>query len=80
MERETKLVSVNVGLQRIVMNNGDPVSTGIFKAPVAERVILRKLNLDGDRQADLSVTVALAKRSTSIRPNTTTIGNKSCPA
>jgi mannose-6-phosphate isomerase-like protein (cupin superfamily) len=34
MERETKLVSVNVGLQRIVMNNGDPVSTGIFKEPV----------------------------------------------
>ncbi|MGE5058308.1 MAG: MOSC domain-containing protein [Betaproteobacteria bacterium] len=55
MERETKLISVNVGLPRIVMNNGDPVSTGIFKEPVARRVILRKLNLDGDRQADLSV-------------------------
>ena len=55
MERETKLISVNVGLPRIVMNNGDPVATGIFKEPVAGRVILRKLNLDGDRQADLSV-------------------------
>lgn len=55
MERETKLISVNVGLPRIVMNNGDPVSTGIFKEPVVRRVILRKLNLDGDRQADLSV-------------------------
>jgi len=35
MERETKLISVNVGLPRIVMNNGDPVATGIFKEPVA---------------------------------------------
>ena len=55
MKRETKLISVNVGLPRIVMHNGDPVATGIFKEPVAGRVILRKLNLDGDRQADLSV-------------------------
>jgi MOSC domain-containing protein YiiM len=31
------------------------VRTGIFKEPVQGRVILRKLNLDGDRQADLSV-------------------------
>ena len=50
-----KLISVNVGLPRVVMSNGDPVSTGIFKAPVAARVMLRILNLDGDRQADLSV-------------------------
>jgi MOSC domain-containing protein YiiM len=50
-----KLISVNVGLPRVVMSNGDPVSTGIFKEPVAGRVMLRTLNLDGDRQADLSV-------------------------
>ena len=37
------------------MRNGEPVSTGIFKEPVAGRVRLRTLNLDGDRQADLSV-------------------------
>jgi MOSC domain-containing protein YiiM len=37
------------------MSNGEPVSTGIFKEPVAGRVMLRTLNLDGDRQADLSV-------------------------
>jgi MOSC domain-containing protein YiiM len=37
------------------MSNGDPVSTGIFKNPVAGRVMLRTLNLEGDRQADLSV-------------------------
>ena len=50
-----KLISVNVGLPRLAMRNGEPVSTGIFKEPVADRVMLRTLNLDGDRQADLSV-------------------------
>jgi MOSC domain-containing protein YiiM len=37
------------------MSNGEPVSTGIFKEPLPGRVMLRTLNLDGDRQADLSV-------------------------
>jgi MOSC domain-containing protein YiiM len=55
METDKKLISINVGLPRIVTLNGDPVSTGIFKEPVAGRVMLRTLNLDGDRQADLSV-------------------------
>jgi MOSC domain-containing protein YiiM len=50
-----KIISLNVGLPRIVMRNSEPVSTGIFKEPVAGRVMLRTLNLDGDRQADLSV-------------------------
>jgi MOSC domain-containing protein YiiM len=54
-EYDMKLISVNVGLPRVVMSNGDSVSTGIFKEPVAGRVMLRTLNLDGDRQADLSV-------------------------
>jgi MOSC domain-containing protein YiiM len=31
------------------------VTTGIFKQPVEGRVMLRRLNLDGDRQADLTV-------------------------
>jgi MOSC domain-containing protein YiiM len=31
------------------------IRTGIFKDPVASKVALRKLNLDGDAQADLSV-------------------------
>ena len=55
MKTHMKLISINVGLPRIVTVNGDPVSTGIFKEPVAGRVMLRTLNLDGDRQADLSV-------------------------
>lgn len=50
-----KIVSVNVSLPRLVMRNGEPVSTGIFKEPITGRVMMRTLNLDGDRQADLSV-------------------------
>jgi len=50
-----KLVSVNTGLPREVEWHGRVVTTGIYKAPVAGRVALRKLNLDGDRQADLTV-------------------------
>ena len=49
------LVSVNTGLRREVTWHGRSVITGIFKEPVQSRVALRKLNLDGDRQADLSV-------------------------
>jgi len=50
-----KLVSVNVGLPREVTWHGHRVITAIYKQPVEGRVALRKLNLDGDRQADLSV-------------------------
>jgi MOSC domain-containing protein YiiM len=50
-----KIISINVGRPRLVMRNGEPVSTGIFKEPVHGRVMMRTLNLDGDRQADLSV-------------------------
>ena len=50
-----KLISLNVGLPKLVLHHGEPVSTGIFKQPVTNRIALRKLNLDGDRQADLSV-------------------------
>jgi len=50
-----QIISVNVGLPRDVDWKGKRVSTGIFKQPVAGRVIARTLNLDGDRQADLSV-------------------------
>src|SRR6202162_6202619 len=50
-----KIVSVNIGLPREVMWRGLQVTTGIFKEPVERRVALRKLNLDGDGQADLTV-------------------------
>ena len=50
-----KLLSVNVGLPRLLAWKGDTFKTGIFKKPVSGRVMLRTTNLDGDRQADLSV-------------------------
>jgi MOSC domain-containing protein YiiM len=49
------LVSVNVGLPRLVSFQGEPVETAIFKDPVAGPVRVQRLNLEGDRQADLSV-------------------------
>jgi MOSC domain-containing protein YiiM len=50
-----KVISLNVGLPRQVPWKGEVVTTGIFKEPVAGRVTMRTLNLDGDRQADLAV-------------------------
>ena len=50
-----RLVSVNTGLPRDVIWHGRTVTTGIYKAPVEGRIPVRRLNLDGDRQADLSV-------------------------
>jgi MOSC domain-containing protein YiiM len=50
-----KIVSLNVGLPREVVWHGINVTTGIFKQPVEGRIALRELNLDGDRQADLTV-------------------------
>lgn len=50
-----KIVSVNVGTPRPVEWRGRRIMSGIFKQPVAGRVTLRRLNLGGDRQADLSV-------------------------
>src|ERR671916_3543851 len=48
-----KLLSVNVSLPIQVPHGRKTVSTGIFKEPVAGKTMLRKTNLDGDRQADL---------------------------
>ncbi len=56
-----KLIALNIALPRIVEWNGDPVATGIFKEPVPGPVMLRTLNLDGDRQADLSVHGGVSK-------------------
>ena len=56
-----RLVSVNIGHPREVIYKGKTVTTGIFKEPVESRIRLRTLNLDGDRQADLSVHGGLSK-------------------
>ena len=50
-----KLISVNVARPRLAMYKGETFNTGIFKQPVSGPVMLRTLNLDGDRQADLAV-------------------------
>jgi len=48
------VVSVNTGLPRTVAWNGGTVTTSIWKTPVAGRVDVGRLNLDGDRQSDLT--------------------------
>ncbi|HVI09669.1 MAG TPA: MOSC domain-containing protein [Candidatus Binatia bacterium] len=50
-----KLLSLNLARPRLFLYKGETLNSGIFKSPVAERVRLRRLNLDGDRQADLTV-------------------------
>lgn len=50
-----KLLSLNVARPRLAVYKGKTINTGIFKQPVSGPVHLRTLNLDGDRQADLSV-------------------------
>jgi len=50
-----KLVSLNVARPRLIVYQGKTINTGIFKEPVAGPVQMRTLNLDGDRQADLTV-------------------------
>lgn len=52
---EMQVISVNVGQPREVVWKGQTVLTGIFKEPVEGRIAVRRLNLEGDRQADLSV-------------------------
>jgi len=49
-----RLLSVNVGLPRDVTWNGKSVRTGIWKSPIAGRRMVRKLNVVGDGQGDLS--------------------------
>lgn len=48
-----RVVAVSVSPGRQVEHNGQIVGTGIFKEPIAGRVMARRLSLDGDRQVDL---------------------------
>ena len=50
-----KIISVNVGLPREIQWRGKTVTTSIFKAPVPGRVLVKRLNIDGDQQSDLTV-------------------------
>ena len=50
-----KIISVNVGMPRLVEYNGEPIATAIYKNPVEGKVKVNPLNLAGDAQADLRV-------------------------
>jgi len=50
-----KILSVNVSFPKEVDFEGQKVTTGIFKEPIDGRIMLRTLNLEGDKQADLTV-------------------------
>ncbi len=50
-----KLLSVNVSLPKDIPYQGRTVQTAIFKEPVPGRVMVRRLNVDGDDQADRRV-------------------------
>jgi len=56
MSSTPHLVSVNVGKPKPLGQwRGQTIGSGIVKTPVEGRVAVRGVNLDGDRQADLSV-------------------------
>src|SRR5579884_706339 len=50
-----RILSINVGQPREVQAGDRKVLTSIFKTPVQGRVALRRYNIEGDRQSDLSV-------------------------
>lgn len=50
-----EVVSVNVGVPREIDTPRGPVLTAIFKTPTDRRLRVEPHNLEGDRQADLSV-------------------------
>lgn len=56
-----KIISVNVGMPRLVEYNGEAVATAIYKNPVEGKVQVNPLNLAGDAQADLRVHGGVSK-------------------
>jgi MOSC domain-containing protein YiiM len=56
-----RILSVNVGQRVEVPHNGRMVATGIFKGPIDGPAMLRRLEVEGDVQADLSVHGGLDK-------------------
>lgn len=49
-----RVEALAVGRPRLVDYRGGPISTSIFKRPIAGPVMVRRHNLDGDQQSDLS--------------------------
>ncbi len=50
-----KILSIQVGQPQILNFRGREITTSIFKSPVQGPLMVRTLNIDGDRQADLTV-------------------------
>jgi MOSC domain-containing protein YiiM len=47
-----RLLSVNVALPRDISWRGETVPTSVWKNPVPDRRLVRRLNVDGDGQDD----------------------------
>src|SRR5262245_63405180 len=56
-----RLVALSVGLPREVQWRGKTVLTSIFKSPVDRRLRVSTLNVEGDKQSDLTVHGGLDK-------------------
>src|SRR3954466_4878811 len=54
-QARVRIVSINAGQPREVQWRGKTVLTSIFKTPLEGRVRASRLNIAGDRQADLAV-------------------------
>ncbi len=52
---DRRLISVNTGTPRSVDDGGRKVRTSIWKSPRDGRVLVKTLNLEGDKQSDLRV-------------------------
>ena len=50
-----RIQALNVSLPKVVVYKGEEVLTGIYKVSTAEPLMVRKSNIDGDKQADLTV-------------------------
>jgi MOSC domain-containing protein YiiM len=50
-----RIQALNVSLPEVIAYKGEEVLTGIYKVSTAEPLMVRKSNIDGDKQADLTV-------------------------
>lgn len=50
-----RIQALNVSLPKVVVYKGEEVLTGIYKVSTAEPLMVWKSNIDGDKQADLTV-------------------------
>jgi MOSC domain-containing protein YiiM len=50
-----RIQALNVALPKVIVYKGEEVLTGIYKVSTAEPLMVRKFNIDGDKQADLTV-------------------------